>query len=71
MSCTKQCKVICIIGILVVTLNALICSLNHTVLKTKIDIPKWFSILSLVAGIVALVCTLRWMRMSTPNITIQ
>ena len=65
--CTKQCKVICIIGILLAILNALICSMNHLVLTKKIDIPKWFSVMSLVGGIVALVCTIRWMRMKSSS----
>jgi hypothetical protein len=65
MSCSAQCKTICIIGILIAVVNAMICSANHLFLDKKIPIPAWFSVASLLGSVVALVCVVRWMKVKS------
>jgi hypothetical protein len=60
MVCDKTCKWICIVAYIISAISAIVCSFNHLVPSKKIDIPKAFSVIALIGGLVTLICGIRW-----------
>jgi len=71
MVCDKTCKWMCIVSYIIAALGAIICSWNHLVESQKVEIPKGFSIVCLIGGVITLICAIRWtFRAETPNVLV-
>ena len=65
--CDENCRTLCIIGILLITIIGCIHISNNLFSSYRLNIPKWIDITALVGAFITLVCTFQWTRMKIPK----